>query len=58
MKRKNLVTLLFAISISVIVVNAQSGKFQPLFNGDLTNADYPAGVWSIEDGILTATEDQ
>lgn len=58
MKRRNLVSLLFAICISVVNVIAQSGKFQPLFNSDLTNADYPSGVWSIEDGVITATEDQ
>ena len=58
MKRKNLFSLLFAICISLINVNAQSGKFQPLFKSDLSNANYPAGVWSIEDGVITATEDQ
>jgi len=58
MKSKNLVILLFSICISVISVNAQSGKFKPLFNSDLSNADYPKGVWSIEDGVITATEDQ
>lgn len=33
--------------------------WQPLFAKDLSNADFPKGVWSItEDGVLTATEDQ
>lgn len=29
-----------------------------LFAADLSNATYPAGVWSLEEGVLTATEDQ
>ena len=29
-----------------------------LFAADLSNAEYPAGVWSFDDGVLTATEDQ
>ena len=32
--------------------------WQPLFAADLSNADYPQGVWSVENGELTATEDQ
>jgi len=29
-----------------------------LFDPDLSNAVYPQGIWSFENGILTATEDQ
>ena len=29
-----------------------------LFNADLGNTIKPEGVWSVEDGVLTATEDQ
>lgn len=29
-----------------------------LFLPDLSNAEYPAGVWTFADGILTASEDQ
>ena len=32
--------------------------WQNLFTTDLTNAQFPAGVWSNENGVLTATEDQ
>lgn len=33
--------------------------WQPLFAPDLSNADYPEGVWTVEDGgVLTASEDQ
>lgn len=35
-----------------------SGKWQPLFAADLSDAEYPAGIWSFEGGVLTATEDQ
>ena len=28
-----------------------------LFKLDLSNAEYPAGVWTFADGILTASED-
>ena len=29
-----------------------------LFADDLSNAEFPAGVWSVEDGVFTATADQ
>ena len=29
-----------------------------LFASDLSNAEYPAGVWTVADGIMTASEDQ
>lgn len=36
-----------------------SGKnFRPLFENDLSNADYNKEVWSYTDGILTATADE
>jgi hypothetical protein len=35
-----------------------SSSWQPLFAEDLSNAEYPDGVWSVCDGVLTATEDQ
>ncbi len=52
----------YAVIMSVFLLSAQAQEdenvMQPLFNPDLSNADFPAGVWSVEDGILTATEDQ
>lgn len=36
----------------------ESSKWPDLFTADLSNAEYPAGIWSFTDGILTATEDQ
>lgn len=33
--------------------------FTPLFAADLSNAEFPAGVWTIDkDGVMTASEDQ
>jgi len=32
--------------------------WQALFAADLSDAVYPAGVWSVTDGVMTATEDQ
>ncbi len=29
-----------------------------LFSGDLSNAIFPDGVWTFDDGVLTASEDQ
>ncbi len=36
-----------------------SGKgWVNMFNSDLSNAGFPKGVWSITDGVLTATKDE
>lgn len=35
-----------------------SKDWQDLFAPDLSNADFPKGVWSVEDGVLSATEDR
>lgn len=35
-----------------------SGKWPDLFTSDLSNAIFPQGVWTCEDGVLTASEDQ
>lgn len=36
-----------------------ASDFHPLFSPDLSNANYPKDIWSVdENGILTATEDQ
>ncbi len=34
------------------------GEWRALFSPDLGNAEFPAGIWTQEDGILTASEDQ
>lgn len=35
-----------------------SGSWQDLYAADLSNAEFPQGIWTFEDGILTASEDQ
>jgi hypothetical protein len=40
------------------VVQAAVPAGQPLFAPDLSNADFPVGVWTVADGVLTASEDQ
>ncbi len=36
-----------------------SGKgWSSVFNSDLSNAGFPKGVWSIADGVITATKDE
>jgi len=35
-----------------------SAGWENLFTADLSNAIYPKGVWSVTDGVLTATEDK
>lgn len=38
--------------------NEKLGYWSPLLKADLSNAEFPAGIWTQEDGVLTATEDQ
>ena len=53
---KSIYTLFF---LSVLCSHLQAqADWQPLFTDDLSNAIYPEGVWSVTDGVLTATEDQ
>lgn len=35
-----------------------SSDWAPLFAADLSNADYPQGVWTVEDGVITASKDK
>ena len=37
---------------------AESQNWQEVFDADLSNAIFPAGVWTFEDGILTASKDK
>ena len=36
----------------------QAPQWTDLFAADLSNAEYPAGIWTISDGVITASEDQ
>jgi hypothetical protein len=39
-------------------VHPDATGWTPLFAADLSNAEYPSGVWTFADGVLTASEDQ
>ena len=61
------ITFLIALTALTTFVVAQTtstenttdkNAWRPLFAADLSNALYPAGVWSVENGELTATEDK
>lgn len=48
---------LAALTLSLCIAHAQ--EFEPLFKDDLSDATFPAGVWSRDaEGVLTATKDQ
>lgn len=60
-----LAVLVFIVSISCeqqpkypLTSHPDSESWPSLFNDDLSNAIYPEGVWSFEEGEFTATEDQ
>lgn len=64
MKNTALLTVVFMISMISRGHDLKSAPdsfrapWQELFAPDLSNAEFPAGVWSFEKGVLTATEDQ
>lgn len=37
---------------------AAEPAWTPLFAADLSDAEFPAGVWTVADGVITASEDQ
>lgn len=47
----------FPASGPLITAHPDSAAWPPLLSDDLANAEFPAGVWSMADGILTATKD-
>ena len=36
----------------------QEPQWTDLFAADLSDAEYPAGIWTVADGVITASEDQ
>lgn len=65
---KQFITGLFAILIVCSVISAanadapkthpDSSSWETLFNKDLSNAKFPEGVWTVSEGVLTASEDE
>ena len=41
-----------------ILIPGQLLAQQPLFKDDLSNAIFPEGIWTVEKGVITASEDQ
>ena len=44
--------------VILLLVSGQLSAQKPLFNEDLSNAIFPEGIWTIQDGVMTASEDQ
>jgi len=40
------------------VAAPQEPQWADVFAADLSNAEFPAGIWTVSDGVLTASEDQ
>lgn len=59
---KQLIFFLFFICFSSSTFsksgNSKSDAWKPLFGKDLNQAKYDKNCWKIEDGVLTASEDQ
>ena len=51
-------TVLFAQGPPPNHPDTSDDDWQPLFEKDLSNANYPEGIWRWQDGELTATEDK
>lgn len=58
-------TLLFSLTTSLLAQTPPKGHpnpsgfgWRPLFAADLSDASYPAGVWNVSEGVLTATDDK
>jgi hypothetical protein len=66
MKARMVVVVFLSLLAAVGEFAAQSradehpdtSAWKSLFAPDLSDAEFPAGVWSFQDGVLTATEDQ
>ncbi|MEM6601069.1 MAG: DUF1080 domain-containing protein [Verrucomicrobiota bacterium] len=46
------------VALGCIACAEPESSWQPLFADDLSNADFPEGVWTQQDGILTASQDK
>lgn len=53
-----LVASMTACSTATVKGHPNTGKWQSLFADDLSNTVKPEGVWTVTDGVLTASEDQ
>ncbi len=68
MRRINVIAIVLLCVLTTVGAVAQKKEYihpntskkgwKPLFDSTLSNATYPAGVWSVTDGVLTATKDE
>lgn len=71
MKKRSLIVLIAGLSLAMTLAckkaeepaapaaaALQTPQWADLFAADLSNAEFPAGVWTVSDGVLTASEDQ
>ncbi|MDP8243201.1 MAG: DUF1080 domain-containing protein [Candidatus Hinthialibacter antarcticus] len=63
MKKYAIAALVPCLCLSLFALNAtashpDSKDWQPLFKTDLSDAIFPEGVWTVKDGVFTASEDQ
>lgn len=53
-----LTAVAFAAEPAAPTAHPDTTGWEVLFAGDLSDANAPEGVWSVKDGVLTATEDK
>ena len=67
MRKKFVTALLFVFAVQLTVSAQQDFTKHPgtsgdgwvsLFTGDLSDAVFPKGIWTISDGVITASEDE
>jgi hypothetical protein len=62
MRRTVAVLAVFSVLSSFVIAEPKAHPdttgWETLFTGDLSDAVFPKGVWSVTGGVLTATEDQ
>jgi hypothetical protein len=71
MRKKHLIILLAGLALGMTLAckkteetgataapSPQEPQWTDLFAADLSNAEFPAGIWTVADGVLTASDDQ
>jgi len=65
-KMKNIIVMIVAVCVLAGCANGKitadlkpdAGKWQELFKADFSDSESAPGVWTVEDGLLTASKDQ
>ena len=63
MMKKTIALLAVLLSLAVFATAAPKAhsdkdEWETIFAGDLSDATFPKGVWSVKDGVLSATKDE